>query len=107
MAGKNLPSSFQELIRTSNMPVLVDFFAEWCGPCKIVSPTIKRIAREYKGRLLTIKIDIDKKQQIATQYNVMSVPTIVMFFKAKELMRLVGAHPYEKIKSEIDLFWPE
>lgn len=107
MAGKNLPKSFTELIRTSNKPVLVDFYADWCQPCKMVSPVIRKIAKEYSGKLLTVKIDIDRKKDLAVQHDVMSVPTIAMFFKGKELMRLTGAHPYDTIKSNIELFWPE
>jgi thioredoxin 1 len=107
MAGKNLPKSFIELIRTSDIPVLVDFYADWCGPCKMVSSLIRRIAKEYSGKLLTVKIDIDRKKNLAVQYDVKGVPTIVMFFKGKELMRLTGAHPYDTIKSNIELFWPE
>ena len=107
MAGKNLPKSFNELISTSKVPVLVDFYADWCQPCKMVSTVIRRIAKEYSGKLLTIKIDIDKKQNLAAQYKVMSVPTIMMFFKSKELMRLTGAYPYDKIKADIELSWPE
>jgi thioredoxin 1 len=107
MAKKNLPSSFNELIQTSQVPVLVDFYAEWCQPCKMVSPVIKRIAKEYSGKLLTIKIDIDRKKNLALQHTIKGVPSIVMFFKGKELMRLTGAHPYDTIKSNIELFWPE
>ncbi|MBN1697329.1 MAG: thioredoxin [Spirochaetales bacterium] len=107
MADKNLPKSFEELIRTSGKPVLVDFYADWCGPCKMVSPVIQRIAKEYSGKLLTIKIDIDRKKDIALHYGINSVPTIMMFFQGKELMRLQGARPYDSIKSNIELFWPE
>jgi len=103
----NLPKSFDELIRTSAKPVLVDFYADWCGPCKMVSPVIQRIAKDYSGKLLTIKIDIDRKKDIAIRYSINSVPTIMMFFQGKELMRLQGAHPYDSIKSNIELFWPE
>jgi thioredoxin 1 len=101
MSERNLPKSFHELIATSSIPVLVDFYADWCGPA------IKRIAKEYSGRLLTVKIDIDIKKEVAGQFNIQSVPTIMMFFKGKELLRLTGAHPYETIKSNIELFWPE
>ena len=58
---KNLPNSFEELINTNELPVLVDFYADWCGPCKMVSPVIQRLAKEYRGRITTIKINTEKK----------------------------------------------
>jgi thioredoxin-like negative regulator of GroEL len=73
----------------------------------MVSPIIQRIAKEYSGRLLTVKIDTDRKKNFAVQYNIKGVPTVIMFFQGKELMRLTGAHPYDTIKSNIELFWPE
>jgi thioredoxin 1 len=96
-----LPKSFNDLIRTSKSPVLVDFWAEWCGPCKTISPAIQKIAKEYKGRLLTVKINVDQKQQIAAQYQVQSIPTIMMFNRGKIIMRLTGALPYDALKSEV------
>lgn len=97
-----LPNKFDELIRTNELPVLVDFYADWCGPCKMVSPIIARIAKEYKGRLTTIKINTEKKPAISAEYSIQSIPTIMMFHKGKQLMRLQGAHPYESLKKEID-----
>jgi thioredoxin 1 len=97
-----LPGQFEELIRTSTLPVLVDFWAEWCGPCRLVSPAIERIARELKGRIITIKINVDKKQNIAIQYNIASIPTIMLFKNGAIAMRLTGAYPYETIKQEVE-----
>lgn len=104
--GKALPPSFDELILKSENPVLVDFYAEWCGPCKMVSPAIQRLAVEYKGRLITVKIDTDKKQAIARTYDIASIPTIMLFHKGKVLMRLSGAYPYESLKAEIEKALP-
>lgn len=106
MTDQNDIKSFHELIKTSDKPVLVDFYADWCGPCKMVSPVIKQIAGEYKGKMLTIKIDTDKKQAIAAKYQITSIPTIMLFYKEKPLMRLQGAQPYEAIKDGIDSNWP-
>jgi thioredoxin len=97
-----LPKSFAELIETSALPVLADFFAEWCGPCKMVSPIIQRLAGEYKGRILTVKLDIDRHPEIASRFQVMGVPTIIMFSKGQVLFRLTGAYPYEEIRDHIN-----
>jgi thioredoxin 1 len=107
MTENNLPKSFFDLIETSEKPVLVDFYADWCGPCKMVSPLIQRIAREYSERLLTIKIDVDKKQDIALKYEVQAIPTIMMFFKGNPIMRLQGAHPYESLRSNVESSLPK
>ena len=98
---KQLPKSFHDLIQSSDIPVVVDFWAEWCGPCKMVSPELERIAREFKGKLMVIKINVDNKPQIAAQYQIQSIPTIMMFYKGAPKMRLVGALPYEAIKQEV------
>ena len=99
--NQNLPESFNDLIQQSDKPVLVDFWAEWCGACRMVSPNIKKIAREFKGKLLTIKVNVDRKPHIAAQYRIQSIPTIMMFHGEKILMRLTGALPYDTLKAEI------
>ncbi len=98
----NLPKSFFQLIKTSEKPVLVDFYADWCGPCKMVSPAIKKVAGDFKGKIITIKINVDMKQDIAARYRIQSIPTIMMFWKGKDIMRLTGAYPYEGIKAEVE-----
>ncbi|MBC8180129.1 thioredoxin [candidate division KSB1 bacterium] len=100
--NKNLPKSFFDLIQQSDVPVVVDFWAPWCGPCKMVSPALEQLAREYKGKLIVIKINVDEKQQIAGQYQIQSIPTIMMFYRGNTLMRLTGALPYETIKREVE-----
>ena len=102
MSDSALPKSFEALIQRSELPVLVDFWAAWCGPCEMVSPAIQKIASEFKGRILTVKVNIDKKQHIAAKYAVTGIPTIMLFHKGNSLFRLTGAHPYEKIRSEIE-----
>jgi thioredoxin len=98
---KALPPSFNDLVTDSDKPVLVDFYADWCGPCKMVSPAIQRLAAENKDRFITVKINTDKKQALARQYEITGIPTIMLFHKGKVLMRLSGAHPYESLKAEI------
>jgi thioredoxin len=99
---KPLPPSFDELIQESEKPVLVDFYADWCGPCRMVSPAIQKLAGEYKERILTVKIDTDKKPAVAARWNIEGIPTIMLFHKGKVLMRLTGAYPYASLKKELD-----
>jgi len=99
--SEDLPRSFDELIQQSKLPVLVDFWAEWCGPCKMVSPVIQRLAREFKGRLLTVKVNVDQKQHTAARYQISSIPTIMLFYQGQIQLRLTGALPYEAIKAQI------
>ena len=79
----------QEVIKNSR-PVLVDFFAEWCGPCKMQAPIIDELNKEYENRVRVFKLDVDKNQQTAQDYQVMSIPTIVLFKNGKEIERLMG-----------------
>jgi len=104
---KEFPKSFNRLIKESDKPVLVDFFATWCKPCNAVSPIIKKLAKEYKGRILTIKIDIDVKRHVQSRYHVISVPTIMLFWKGEELLRISGAQSYEHYKEQIELHLPK
>ena len=104
--GRGLPRSFFELIETVDKPVLVDFWAAWCGPCRMVSPAIERVAREYSGRLLAVKVNVDERQAIASRYQVQAIPTIMMFWKGQPVMRLQGALPYEAIREHIEANWP-
>lgn len=100
--SKALPKSFEELISNADTPVLVDFYADWCGPCKVVSPIVQQIARDYKGRLLTVKIDIDKKQRLAAKYRVTAVPTLMLFSGGSLKETLQGARRYDEIVRVIE-----
>lgn len=104
--NETLPKSFEDLISQSNKPVLVDFYATWCGPCRMVSPSIEKLAKDLKGKIITVKIDIDKKQHVAAQYQVQAVPTIMMFHKGNSIMRLQGALPYDTLKREVETRLP-
>ncbi len=101
-----LPPGFEDLVNSSELPVLVDFYADWCGPCKMVSPVIAALAKEYKGRIVTVKINTEKKQDVARRYGIQSIPTIMLFYKGQQLMRLQGAYPYDALKAELDRSLP-
>ena len=96
------PKTFDDLIRSSEKPVLVDFWAEWCGPCKMVSPIIEEIAKENSEKMTTVKVNVDKKPHIANQYQIQSIPTIMLFWKGKPIMRTEGAQSQAELKLHID-----
>jgi len=81
---------FEAEVLKSNVPVLVDFFAEWCGPCKMAAPVLDELADEAEGKYKIIKIDVDANQQLAGENGVMSIPTVVLFKDGKEVERKIG-----------------
>jgi len=102
MAPNSLPKSFDELITRSDKPVLVDFWAEWCGACKALSPTLRKIASEYKDRVVTVKVNVDRKPQIASRFQVSGIPTVILFSGGNSVLRFSGALPYEQFKRQLD-----
>ena len=85
--------TFAKTIAESDVPVLVDFYADWCGPCKMMAPYVDEIAREKQGRALVAKLDTDRSQQTATQFNIRGIPTSIVFKGGKEVARQTGAVP--------------
>jgi thioredoxin 1 len=92
---------FEGTVLRSDVPVLVDFWAEWCTPCHMVSPVVEEIAREHAGRLRAVKVNIDDNPQIAGSYGIMSIPTLVLFRDGQERARVVGARGKDAILREI------
>ena len=95
-------SDWQAKVLDSDKPVLVDFFATWCGPCRMMAPVIDEIATEKAGEVNVYKIDIDENPQIAQQYGVMSIPTFITFKGGKPAAQTLGAQPKEKILQLLD-----
>lgn len=93
-------SSFQDLI-SGETPVLVDFFAEWCGPCKMMAPALQAFAQEQSGKLKVIKVDIDKNAAAAAQFQISGVPTLILFHQGKMLWRKSGALSLHLLNQEI------
>ncbi|WP_297182900.1 thioredoxin [uncultured Enorma sp.] len=94
-------SNFDSLLQ-EQLPVLVDFWAPWCGPCRMVSPIVDQIADELAGRLVVAKCNVDENQDIAMRYGVMSIPTLVILKGGAEANRIVGAMPKPKLLEEIE-----
>ncbi len=90
-------ADFQSKVLEAQGPVLVDFFATWCGPCKMLAPTLDQVAAEVEGRAKVYKLDIDQSPDIARQYGVMSVPTLIVFEGGQVKQQAVGAQPKPRI----------
>jgi thioredoxin 1 len=97
-------ASFDEQVNSSDSPVVVDFWAGWCGPCKKVAPIIDELATEQAGSLTFAKLDIDANPEVSLRYNVMSIPTLIVFKDGKEAKRLVGAKGKHQLLEELDEF---
>lgn len=102
MAKHVTDESFEAEVIKSESPVLVDFWAEWCGPCRAVSPIVDEIAKEYQGKLKVMKVNVDDNQGTAMKYQVMSIPTLLFLKDGQEVDKIVGALPKSAIKSKID-----
>lgn len=94
--------NFKTEVKESNKVVLVDFYADWCGPCKMMSPVIDKIAEEADDRIKVCKLNVDDAQDIAVEYNVMSIPTLILFKDGNEVNRLVGLQDKKEVLDMIN-----
>lgn len=95
-------AEFQSKVLDSPIPVLVDFWAEWCGPCRMIAPAVEELAHEYAGRAAVYKLDVDANQDIAMKYRVMSIPTLLVFKGGKVVDQHVGAAPKQALAQLIE-----
>jgi thioredoxin 1 len=95
-------SNFQQEVVKSDKPVLVDFYADWCGPCKMIEPAINQLSKEYDGKVKFVKIDTDDNQELAMQFGIMSIPTVMFFAKGKVEDIVIGAVPPAVLKTKLD-----
>jgi thioredoxin 1 len=105
MAGNLLEvtdSNFQAEVIESDVPVLVDFWAPWCGPCRMVAPVVEEIAEERGDALKVVKLNIDENQNVAMQFNVMSIPTLMLFRNGEVAKTVIGAYPKRKLEAELE-----
>ena len=92
--------NFEKEVLNSNESVLVDFYADWCGPCKMMAPVVEELARELQGKAKVGKINVDENQDLAMKYNVMSIPTLIIFKEGKEFKRFVGVRDKNELLNE-------
>ena len=94
--------NFQAEVLEAETPVMVDFWATWCGPCRMVAPVVEEIAKERADALKVVKLNVDENQQTAVAYDVMSIPTLILFSGGEVAKKIIGAYPKRKLEAELE-----
>ncbi len=102
MAQDVTDQNFDEIVLKSDLPVIVDFWAEWCGPCRMITPIIQEIGKEYEGKVVTVEIDVDSNPGITARYGIRNIPTVLFFKDGKQVDKQVGAVPKSNFVSKLE-----
>ncbi|HEY49902.1 MAG TPA: thioredoxin [Dehalococcoidia bacterium] len=95
-------TSFKDVVLGAEMPFLVDFWAPWCAPCRVIAPVVEQLAVEYEGRIGFAKVNVDENARVATEYGIRSIPTLLLFKDGKPMTQIVGARPRAELKKHLD-----
>ena len=102
MAKELTAGNFNEVVLQSNQPVIIDFWAQWCGPCKIVGPILDEIHTDYEGKAIVGKVDVDKEQELATRFGIRNIPTILFFKNGEIVDKITGAAPKKDFQNKLN-----
>jgi thioredoxin 1 len=94
--------TFEQEVQNAALPVLADFWAAWCGPCRMIAPIVEELARDYEGQIRVAKIDVDENPDLANRFGIMSIPTLAVFVDGQVVSRIVGYVPKAELKRHID-----